>query len=249
MNIQSDTNQDQFTLCSMSDAQLKEIFQAGTEVTHWYSILAKTGDTPITELLRGVERLDSEVEYPEETVQDYETGSQYYFHCHADRPTEYGHFHTYILEAGIPENIKAVKPAVTGEHLDEYRTHCHLVAISSNELGESEYLFTINHWSAQEANYSIEDLVKILNQFDVSHARPSYPVNRLISSILALFKPQIIQLFHDREVAMNAFQAQRPDIPAMANEDLEVTSKVKISIKEQIKLIKNEITKRGLIIT
>ena len=231
---------------TLTDAQLQEIYKAGLEAMHWKSILEKTEDTPITELLRGEEMLNYDSEYPRDTVQDHETGSQYYFHCHSDRPEEYGHFHTYVVSSGIPNKIRAVKPALNGEHANDRRTHAHLVAIVTNGRGEPENLFTINHWSAQEACYSADDMVKILDRFDVTHAVPSYPLNRWVSAVMRLFRPQIIQLFIEREATIESFQQANPDTPAMANEALEVTSNAEISVSTQLNAAGTELAQRGL---
>ena len=174
MNIQTTINAISPDWETLEDSQLLNIYRAGLEARHWKSILEKTEDTPITEVLQGEEVLNYDSEYPQETVQDRETGSQYYFHCHSDRPEEYGHFHTYALESAIPTKIRAAKPALNGEHSNKYRTHAHLVAVVTNGRGEPENLFTINHWSAQEACYSADDMVRILDRFDITH-----PVSRV----------------------------------------------------------------------
>ncbi len=221
MNIQTNITAQNLDLDTLDDKQLTAMHYAGQEVMHWQAVLQKTEDTPITELLRYEDVLDYDTEYPPETVQDHETG--------------------------IPTKIRAVKPAVTGEHSNKFRTHCHLAAIVTTGKGEPKSLFTINHWSAHDARYSTGDMVKILDRFDVSHAVPSYPLNRWVSALMRFFRPQLIQLFKDREVTLAEFAQAMPDIPAMENEDLEVTSKVDISVSEQFSAVARELDRRGLV--
>ena len=184
---------------ALENEELIKICDAGNRVRHWNNVLRKTEETPLSSLMYGVETIEQDMEYPSQTVQDFESGCQYYFHSHSDRNGEFGHLHTYVMEPGIPKGIRGQSPATLGDHSNKLRTHCHLVAVVVNKSCMPQSLFTVNHWSSQEAKYSLENLEQILNCFDVGHAWPSYPANRWMCSILKLFKPQIMHLFEERE--------------------------------------------------
>lgn len=230
----------------LSDNELQSMHLAASSLEHWQDVLRKTGDTVVTELLRGVEKLDFDAVYPEDTVQDFESFSQYYFHTHMERSNEYGHIHTYAMSQALPEWADCLEPAMLGDHEDPSRTHCHLVAISVDNAGNPTKLFTINHWSAHEARYDLNVMRHMLNAFDVGHAVPSYPVNRWVSAILRLFNPQIMKLFADREKALSELQQQEPGISAAQNESMDVTSQTDVSMEKQIRCIKTEIDRREL---
>lgn len=232
---------------AISDQRLRDMLLAAEEVNRWQDILSKTQDTPLTELLRGVERLSYYDAYPSETVEDLETGCQYYFHAHEDRPQEYGHFHTYVMAHAIPEAVQAIEPATHGEHENPNHTHCHLVGVSVDTTGQPRELFTINHWSAREAVYSKHDLEQILDAFEIGHAVPSYPVNRWVTALLKLFRPQILEAFSQREEMLEKLDGENPETPSSANEEIDVTSRIAVSVDDQTRLVQVEYMRRQLI--
>ena len=240
------TVDDDLLLANCSNEALLDMQEAAQEVLFWQSVLLKTNDGVVSEFLRDVEEVYHDQFYPADTVEDKETGCQYYFHAHSDRPEEYGHFHTYVMEAGIPDNLHAIKPASMGSPNDQYRTHCHLVAIGIENDGTPTSMFTLNHWSAHEAKYSLESLEQILDCFDISHAVPSYPVNRWISALLRLYRPKIIDLFVQREDALEGLARQQPDVPPEANQAMDVTSKIDIAIEAFALEVQQEVARRAL---
>ena len=228
------------------DQELLKICNAGNQARHWTNVLRKTDETPLSSLLYGVETVEDDMEYPSQTVQDFESGSQYYFHSHSDRNGEFGHLHTYVLESGIPKGIRGHSPATLGDHSNKFRTHSHLVAIVINKSCMPQSMFTINHWSSQEAQYSLQNLEKILDCFDISHAWPSYPSNRWMSALLRLFKPQIMHLFAEREAHLAALDTEGRETPAAEDYDLEVTSQAEISVADQLNSALSEARRRKL---
>lgn len=233
-------------LSNCSNETLLEMHESAQEVLSWQSILLKTNDGVVSEFLRGVEEVQYDQFYPSDTVEDKETGCQYYFHAHSDRPEEYGHFHTYVMEAGIPENMRAIKPASVGKPNNAYRTHCHLVAIGVRNDGTPSSMFTLNHWSSHEAKYSLDSLEHILDCFDVTHAVPSYPVNRWISALLSMYRPKIVDLFAQREKALEGLAKHNPDIAPENNQSMDVTSKIDIAIEAFALEIQQEVVRRAL---
>src|SRR3546814_9599922 len=70
----------------------------------------------------------------------------------------------------------------------------HLVAIAMNSGGLPFRLFTVNRWVTGEVWYRADDVIRLLDVFKIDHAQPSWPVNRWISAMVVLFKPQIAEL-------------------------------------------------------
>lgn len=237
---------ERMTFENLDDQELALAADAANEVLHWQTILAKTGHGIVTEFLRGVDELQTDQLYPEDTVEDKETGCQYYFHAHSDRPQEYGHFHTYVMESGLPKAVRAQAPASMGEHNNKWRTHCHLVGISVASNGIPTELFTLNHWSSQEAKFALDDLPTILDRFDVTHAIPSYPVNRWITAVLKMYRPVILDLFEQRSAFLDQLEKDEPTVPAMDNDKYDVTSRIEIAIEADAIAIQKEVLARGL---
>jgi hypothetical protein len=60
-------------------------------------------------------------------------------------------------------------------------------------------LFTTNRWVTNQTWYSAADTIRMLDRFLIDHAYPSWPVNRWISAMFRLFRPQIVELLERRD--------------------------------------------------
>src|SRR3546814_10011495 len=69
----------------------------------------------------------------------------------------------------------------------------HLVAIAMTPGGLPFRLFTVNRWVTGEVWYRADDVIRLLDVFKIDHAQPSWPLNRWISAMIVLFKPQIAE--------------------------------------------------------
>jgi hypothetical protein len=129
--------------------------------------------------------------YPPGDVYDQETHSQYYYHTHPVelRGGEHGHFHTFLRPKGMP---KGVRP------------------ISMDRAGYPTRLFTTNRWVTGEAWYDAEGVIRMLDRFEIDHARPSWPTNRWVTGMIRLFRPQIAALIHERDQGVARWAAQHP---------------------------------------
>src|SRR3546814_3114292 len=73
------------------------------------------------------------------------------------------------------------------------------------------------------------DVVKI------AHAHPSWPLNRWISAMIALFKPQIAELLRARDRKVADWREQNPEADVFEDRDLEVASFLDISVEHQVR--------------
>lgn len=231
-------------LTTLMDKELTALKTAADDLAFCEAEFAEAGNTALLRLLDGVSELETDSMYPDDAVEDISTGSQYYFHAHADRGGEYGHFHTYVMANAIPDSLICLSPATRGEHQDPARTHCHLVALSVNGGGMVDGMFTINHWAAHEARYSVPVLGQILDRFSMEAPTSHALTSRWICALLKAFRPQIMTLFHEREMLLDTLDKSGGKIPACENEELEVTSSIKIDIAAQIAAINAEWIRR-----
>ncbi len=209
---------------SLPQPVLVSMARAGREMLEWQRILAKSDDTVVSEVTRASAKLNDWEHYPQGDVYDSEHFSQYYFHVHpaAERPYgEFGHFHTFLRGPGLPR--KASIDAV-----------CHLIGIGVDRRGKALRLFTTNRWVTDETWHSGEDIAAVLNRFNIEHARPSWPVNRWVSSLLRLFRPQILTLLKQRDLAVRSWTAEHPERDTLEDSALEVISEVGISVEGQV---------------
>ena len=220
-------------------ARLEAMAEAAEVVVDCHRVLAKSGENMVSELLRGIETFYEWDHYPEGDIYDHETHSQYYYHAHPkeERPGEHGHFHTFLRPKGMPKGIKPAKIPEYEAPEDPDDNLSHLVAVSMDDHGVPIKLFMVNRWVSADVWYRAEDVIKMLDHFDIDLAYPSWVLNQWITGIIHLFRPQIEQLLIERDRVLAAWQADHPDVNAFTDHDLEVLATIDISIDDQVRAI------------
>lgn len=220
------------TLRDVSKAELVRMAEAGGEVRHCEAALARGGDNPVGELLRGCEAFYEWSHYPADDVYDPTTHAQYYYHAHPPEErhwAEHGHFHLFVRTKGMPRGVRPVP--VTGNKGDDL---CHLVAVSMDRHGRPVRLFTVNRWVTGETWYAARDVIALLDRFDVGVVRPNWVVNRWLTALVRLFRPRIAALIRERDEAIARWRASHPGTDVFEDRALEVTSWDKIDVVRQI---------------
>src|SRR3546814_17878343 len=96
-------------------------------------------------------------------------------------------------------------------------------------------LFTVNRWVTGEVWYRADDVIRMLDVFKIDHAQPSWPLNRWISAMIALFKPQIAELLRARDRKVADWREQNPEADVFEDRDLEVASFHYISVVHPVR--------------
>ncbi|HEY0838112.1 MAG TPA: hypothetical protein VGE72_29640 [Azospirillum sp.] len=220
---------------------LQAMAEAAAEVRTCQRVLAKTGDTVVGELLRGQGSVYEWRHYPSGDVYDAEYHAQYYYHCHpeGERPDgEHGHFHTFLRPLGMPEGVRPaplpdqpppdrMPPAGDNDALS------HLIGIGMDHAGHAVRLFTTNRWVTGETWYPAADVIRMLDNFTVDHARPSWPANRWVTAMLRLFRPRIDTLLHERDAAVRRWADAHPGTNVYEDRALEVPSQAMVTVEAQ----------------
>jgi hypothetical protein len=118
---------------------------------------------------------------------------------------------------------------------------CHLVAIAMDDFGFPIGLFTTNRWVTAEAWYKADDVIPMLDNFNIDHAFPSWPVNRWLTGMVALFQPQICDLVRERDRAVAQWQLTHAGKDVYEDRDLELTSEVDVSVDDQIAALRTSL--------
>jgi len=212
-----------------------ELLCAGHEVRECMRALERVGFNLVGELLKGQGEFMEMEHYPRDDVFDDESHAQYYYHAHRNEADEHGHFHTFLRAAGMPSHCRpldypyASEPWPSGEEAIS-----HLVGISMDPWGRPIGLFATNRWVTGETWYPAEDVIGMLSRFSVEHAWPSWPLNRWISAMLRLFRPQIEVLLRHRDSLVAAWQLVHPQRDVFEDRRLELTGYLPISIDRWI---------------
>ena len=227
-------------LADLSTDELERLAEAGHEVVEAHRVLAKTGDNIVGELLRGHETFYEWDHYPPGDVYDRQTHGQYYYHAHPLEERferEHGHFHTFLRPRGMPAGIAPQPVRGYKAPKDPDDALSHLIAIAMDPAGLPFRLFTVNRWVTGEVWYKADDVSRMLDLFKIDHAQPSWPVNRWITGMIGLFKPQILELLQARDRAVAAWARKDNTIDVYEDRTLEVTSYLDISVEDQVRTV------------
>ncbi len=216
---------------------LEQMAAAGAEVRDCMRVLEKTNNNLVGEVLKTADAFYQWDHYPPGDVYDHETHSQYYYHAHDPDHRdmeEHGHFHTFLRPKGMPADIRPapVKGAVMPEGDNEALSH--LICISMDSQGCPIRLFTTNRWVTGETWYAADDVVRMLDRFNIDVTYPSWATNRWLTAMVVLFRPQIGWLLRARDKAVAEWERTHPDTDTYEDRGLEVTSELPISIDAQI---------------
>ncbi len=198
--------------------------------------------------------------YPEGEAYDPTTHAQYFYHQHPGSPRprpgerlERGHFHLFLRGEAMPPGVTPLvlpevavaNPAKTGcmpRHSAPLKRGgrdeiCHLVAIAVDPCGEPIRLFTTNRWVTGETWYQAADVVRMLGRFRIAGDTPSPLLNRWLTALVAVYRPEIALLLHQRDKAvMQRRWRWRGNV--LEDPRLEITSSIEIDLDTHLAAIK-----------
>lgn len=148
--------------------------------------------------------------YPGEYgIFDRSTGSQFYYHTHADGRDEAGHFH-------------AVRFAPT--------RMVHLVAISMTERGWPQALFTVNLWAIGDSYVAPALLRKYVRAFHIGERRADRRLVRFANLMFAVFRAEIEDLQEEKVQALARYRIAHPHIDPFEDRSVEILSRRAIDV-------------------
>lgn len=228
-------------------SRLEAMRAAGDEVLECIRVLEKVELNLVGEVLRGQGDFVEYEHFPTDDVFDMQTHAQYYYHAHRGMNDEHGHFHLFLRGPGMPEGASPVARVGPEAWPTGDDAIAHLIAISMDAYGRPIGLFTTNRWVTAETWYPADTLIRMLERFSVDHAYPSWPVNRWLTSMLVLFRPQIEALIRRRDDTVERWRRTHSSVDVFEDRNLEITSETSISIEDQIARVRQALRQpRGL---
>ena len=227
-------------LPNLPRSRLLAMKDAGDRILECYRVLQKTEANVVGEVIKGYETFYEWDHYPEGDVYDHETHAQYYYHAHPPEGRakrfgrEHGHFHTFLRPKGMPSGVTPADVADFEAPAGDNDALGHLIGISMNQAGYPIRLFTTNRWVTGEAWYEADDVIRMLDCFNMDLAYPSWPVNIWLTAMPSLFRPQIEALLHKRDKAVADWEKKNPGENAYEDRRLELPSLAAISVEDQI---------------
>lgn len=177
--------------------------------------------------------------YPKGDRIDYNTGAQYFYHCHREdlNREEHGHFHCFMRYKKIPKRIKPTPLADWDKNIDSPMAH--IIAISMNRYGQPIRLFTVNRWVSFETWYDAEHAPEFVKKFKFTlEDDPHWQVlDSWVEGMLHLFAPQITWLNERRDETIANWQNKYPACNAYEDHRLEELSEISIDLTKQVQWI------------
>jgi hypothetical protein len=218
-------------------------------------VLAACGSTILRDATGSAGEIAAWQRYPAGEVYDSASHAQYFYHCHATSAApapanEHGHFHLFLRAEGIPAGITPlvlpelavanapVPPQSAPLKRGDRDEVVHLVAIAIDWRGEPVRLFTTNRWVTGETWYCADDVIRMLDRFQVGGDIPSAVLNRWLGAIVRLFQPEIAVLLRNRDKTVTDWRWRRR---ANVFEDprLEITSSFAIDLDARLAMAEN----------
>jgi uncharacterized protein (DUF1810 family) len=227
-------------LRALGRTELMAMYDAAAEVIECAAALGDKGKNPVTEVLADANAVEEWAHFPAGDVIDPETHSQYYYHAHAAEERvsgEHGHFHTFVRPKLACPDRAPVSLADNVADIAETAWVSHLAGISTDASGNLIRLFTTNRWVTDEVWYKADDVIAMLDEFDITAEQPSYDLNRWVAAVMRMFRPQIIDLLRARDETVARWQVAHPERDVYEDRDLQVVSEIVIDFLGQIRAI------------
>ncbi|MER2554947.1 MAG: hypothetical protein ABTQ28_16950 [Thauera sp.] len=217
-------------LDALDHATQLALFEAGVEVLECRRVLIRGGLNVVGEILRGQDAFVEMAHYPPDDVFDADSHAQYYYHAHRGA-AEHGHFHTFLRAGGMPDGVAPAQAVQASEPWPEGdEAISHLIAVSMDAWGEPIGLFACNRWVSGETWYAAEDVIRMLDRFEIDHAWPSWPANRWLGAMLRLYRPWIEGLLRHRDAVVSAWLHAHPGTDVFEDRALETTGYLPVSV-------------------
>ena len=223
---------------SLPPERLMEMLAAGAEIEECYRVLKKGSANIVSELLKGQGTFYEYDHFPSGDVYDEEFGSQYYYHAHRGLPGEHGHFHTFVRQLGMPPGLEPVPYEGETRWPRGEDALSHVIAVSMDKYGFPIGMFGTNRWVTDEAWYTADDVLAMLDGYQIDHATPSWPVNRWLTAMLKLFRPQVAALLQHRDAVVSAWQEQAKTDDVFEDRKLEMTGWLRVSVRKQLDTVR-----------
>lgn len=198
-------------LDAASRAALEATYDAAALALAAMQSMATRGRNPVTEALDGVSDIEEWAHYPDGDARDRLGRGRYYYHVHSAEDLgerEHGHFHVFL---DPPAGEAELAPT-------------HVIGLAMDSAGQLIRLFTTNVWVTGEYWREAEEIVAALDGFSIDSDPQRADLDAWVSSIVWLYRAQIADLLHRRDVALNEIRARDPAADVLEDRSVRVLS-------------------------
>jgi len=227
-------------LSGLPEDKLEAMHDAAAAVLECERKLAQSGSNVVMKVLRDQGDFLIWERYPKGDLFDLKNHSHYFYHAHTPdemADTENGHFHLFVRPAAIAPEMEPwrLPGAVIPE--DPAARFAHIGAVSVDNQGRLIRIFTTNRWVTNETLDRADDVIALLDHFAIDLDSPSKAVNRWLTSLITLYRPQLEALLRARDATLEAFVQDHPGSEVLEDRALQNTSEVFVDTIKQIEAI------------
>jgi len=196
---------------------------AATAVAAMQSMAAR-GLSPVTAALDGAADVEEWAHYPDDDARDRHGRGRYYYHVHSAEDLgerEHGHFHVFL---DPPAGAADLAPT-------------HVIGLAMDSAGQLIRLFTTNGWVTGESWREAEAIIAALDGFMVQSDSNLADLDEWVSSVMRLYRPQIVDLLNRRDAALDELRARDPACDVLENRSVRVLSSVDVDLLQQLGML------------
>ncbi|MCB1533849.1 MAG: hypothetical protein KDJ44_03775 [Rhodoblastus sp.] len=204
-----------------STAALEAMYAAAALALTAMQSMATRGRNPVTEALDGAADIKEWAHYPDGDARDRGGRGRYYYHVHCVEDLgerEHGHFHVFL---DPPSGEAELAPT-------------HVIGLAMDSAGRLIRLFTTNGWVTGEYWREAETIVAALDGFSVESDPKRSDLDEWVSSVLRLYRPQIVDLLRGRDAALREIFTRDPASDALEDRTIRVLSTMDVDLLQQI---------------
>lgn len=204
-----------------STAALEAMYAAAALALAAMQSLATRGRNPVTEALDGAADIEEWAHYPDGDARDRGGRGRYYYHVHSAEDLggrEHGHFHVFLDPPACEADLAPT----------------HVIGLAMDSAGGLIRLFTTNGWVTGEYWREAETIVAALDGFSVESDPKRSDLDEWVSSVVRLYRPQIVDLLRGRDAALREIFTRDPASDALEDRTIRVLSTMDVDLLQQI---------------
>ena len=202
-------------------AALEAMYDAAALALAALESMATRGRNPVTEALDGAADIEEWAHYPDGDARDRRGRGRYYYHVHSVEDLgerEHGHFHVFLDPPACEADLAPT----------------HVIGLAMDSAGGLIRLFTTNGWVTGEYWREAETIVAALDGFSVESGPKRSDLDEWVSSVVRLYRSQIVDLLRRRDAALSDIRARDPAADALEDRSARVLSASDVDLLQQI---------------
>lgn len=173
--------------------------------------------------------------YPDNDARSKSTLARWYYHVHPAGQRdddEHGHFHLFLHRTQLNDDSgEWSEPA----NKSETRANVvHIAGLSINHSGIPRSWFVTNRWVTDEWLYPAEKVIEHLPLYDVDDTGEDATVNRFLTAMVAMYRPEITELLQERDRKFAEIGVSPENPGDWENKEHEVLGQIPIDLDEKL---------------